>query len=167
MAIDSVKCFFAIKSKLSQQFVERLELASRCFGIAPRINTGRLIPQIVGPDADAAHLMQVALVTARNRVVLKWPLGASRSRYCPNRLIKSREGVFATTSSSKPSLRHISRKIARSPFAAKLTPASHAARFRRTLFLVLRLFAPAPDVLPLMLFRNASSRLITLPLSSS
>jgi 16S rRNA (guanine1516-N2)-methyltransferase len=45
----------------------------------PRNNTAqtkkgmRLIRDIVGIDSDAAHLMQVALDTARNRVVLKWP----------------------------------------------------------------------------------------------
>lgn len=33
----------------------------------------RLIREIVGTDPDAAQLMQVALETARNRVVLKWP----------------------------------------------------------------------------------------------
>ena len=36
----------------------------------------RLIREIVGTDPDAAQLMQVALETARNRVVLKWPLRA-------------------------------------------------------------------------------------------
>lgn len=33
----------------------------------------RQIREIVGVDADAADLMRVALATARNRVVLKWP----------------------------------------------------------------------------------------------
>jgi len=33
----------------------------------------RQIREIVGVDADAAALMQVALASARNRVVLKWP----------------------------------------------------------------------------------------------
>lgn len=48
----------------------------------PRNNTAlvkkemRLIREIVGTDPDAAQLMQVALETARNRVVLKWPLRA-------------------------------------------------------------------------------------------
>jgi len=36
----------------------------------------RLIREIVGVDADAARLMQVALDTAQSRVVLKWPLRA-------------------------------------------------------------------------------------------
>lgn len=36
----------------------------------------RLVREIVGTDPDAAQLMQVALETARNRVVLKWPLRA-------------------------------------------------------------------------------------------
>lgn len=36
----------------------------------------RLIRDIVGTDLDAAQLMQVALETAQNRVVLKWPLRA-------------------------------------------------------------------------------------------
>ena len=43
----------------------------------------RLIREIVGTDADAAHLMQVALVTARNRVVLKWPLRAKSMPVLP------------------------------------------------------------------------------------
>ncbi len=34
----------------------------------------RLLRDIVGTDGDAAELMQVALATARKRVVLKWPL---------------------------------------------------------------------------------------------
>ncbi|MEP9371733.1 class I SAM-dependent methyltransferase [Mesorhizobium sp. KR1-2] len=48
----------------------------------PRGNTAlvkkemRLIREIVGTDPDALQLMQVALETARNRVVLKWPLRA-------------------------------------------------------------------------------------------
>lgn len=48
----------------------------------PRNNTAlvkkemRLIREIVGTDPDAAQLMQIALETARNRVVLKWPLRA-------------------------------------------------------------------------------------------
>lgn len=48
----------------------------------PRGNTAlvkkemRLIREIVGTDPDAAHLMQVALQSAQNRVVLKWPLRA-------------------------------------------------------------------------------------------
>lgn len=48
----------------------------------PRNNTAlvkkemRLIREIVGTDPDAAQLMQVALESARNRVVLKWPLRA-------------------------------------------------------------------------------------------
>lgn len=48
----------------------------------PRGNTAlvkkemRLIREIVGTDPDAAHLMQVALQAAQNRVVLKWPLRA-------------------------------------------------------------------------------------------
>jgi 16S rRNA (guanine1516-N2)-methyltransferase len=48
----------------------------------PRNNTAlvkkemRLIREIVGTDPDALQLMQVALETARNRVVLKWPLRA-------------------------------------------------------------------------------------------
>jgi len=48
----------------------------------PRSNTAlvkkemRLIREIVGTDPDAAQLMQVALETAHNRVVLKWPLRA-------------------------------------------------------------------------------------------
>ena len=33
----------------------------------------RLIREIVGTDQDAVELMQVALETASNRVVLKWP----------------------------------------------------------------------------------------------
>jgi 16S rRNA (guanine1516-N2)-methyltransferase len=33
----------------------------------------RLLRQLVGPDLDALELMQVALATARERVVLKWP----------------------------------------------------------------------------------------------
>ncbi len=33
----------------------------------------RIIREIVGVDSDAAELMQVALATARKRVVLKWP----------------------------------------------------------------------------------------------
>ena len=46
----------------------------------PRHNTAlvkkemRLIREIVGTDPDAAQLMQVALESARYRVVLKWPL---------------------------------------------------------------------------------------------
>jgi 16S rRNA (guanine1516-N2)-methyltransferase len=36
-----------------------------------------LIRDLVGPDDDAAALMEVALDTARNRVVLKWPKGAA------------------------------------------------------------------------------------------
>ncbi|PWJ84641.1 16S rRNA (guanine1516-N2)-methyltransferase [Pseudaminobacter salicylatoxidans] len=36
----------------------------------------RLIREIVGTDPDASQLMQVALETARNRVVLKWPMRA-------------------------------------------------------------------------------------------
>jgi 16S rRNA (guanine1516-N2)-methyltransferase len=45
----------------------------------PRTNTAlvkkemRQIREIVGTDPDALHLMQVALASARNRVVLKWP----------------------------------------------------------------------------------------------
>ncbi|NKB49086.1 MAG: 16S rRNA methyltransferase [Alphaproteobacteria bacterium] len=35
-----------------------------------------LIREIVGTDDDGAELMQVALTTAGNRVVLKWPKGA-------------------------------------------------------------------------------------------
>jgi 16S rRNA (guanine1516-N2)-methyltransferase len=48
----------------------------------PRGNTAlvkkemRLIREIVGTDPDALQLMQIALETARNRVVLKWPLRA-------------------------------------------------------------------------------------------
>lgn len=48
----------------------------------PRNNTAlvkkemRLIREIVGVDADAARLMQVALASAQSRVVLKWPLRA-------------------------------------------------------------------------------------------
>lgn len=34
----------------------------------------RQVRDIVGPDEDSAELMQVALATARNRVVLKWPM---------------------------------------------------------------------------------------------
>jgi 16S rRNA (guanine1516-N2)-methyltransferase len=34
----------------------------------------RLIRDIVGIDADSEQLMHVALESARNRVVLKWPL---------------------------------------------------------------------------------------------
>lgn len=36
-----------------------------------------LIRGIVGTDEDAVALMEVALATARNRVVLKWPKGAA------------------------------------------------------------------------------------------
>lgn len=36
----------------------------------------RLIRDIVGTDPDSAELMKVALQTAQNRVVLKWPLRA-------------------------------------------------------------------------------------------
>lgn len=36
----------------------------------------RIIRQIVGTDPDAEKLMQIALATASNRVVLKWPLRA-------------------------------------------------------------------------------------------
>ena len=36
-----------------------------------------LIRQIVGTDDDVVELMEVALRVARNRVVLKWPQGAS------------------------------------------------------------------------------------------
>ncbi|NNE86075.1 MAG: class I SAM-dependent methyltransferase [Alphaproteobacteria bacterium] len=36
-----------------------------------------LIRDLVGTDDDAAALMEVALATARNRVVLKWPKGAA------------------------------------------------------------------------------------------
>jgi len=36
----------------------------------------RLLSGIVGPDEDAHELMQVALASARERVVLKWPLRA-------------------------------------------------------------------------------------------
>jgi len=36
----------------------------------------RLIRDIVGNDDDSAELMQVALATARRRVVLKWPMRA-------------------------------------------------------------------------------------------
>ena len=48
----------------------------------PRGNTAlvkkemRLIREIVGMDPDAESLMLVALASARNRVVLKWPLRA-------------------------------------------------------------------------------------------
>jgi 16S rRNA (guanine1516-N2)-methyltransferase len=37
----------------------------------------RLLSGIVGPDEDAQELMQVALASARERVVLKWPLRAA------------------------------------------------------------------------------------------
>jgi 16S rRNA (guanine1516-N2)-methyltransferase len=37
----------------------------------------RLIREIVGTDEDQLELMQVALASARNRVVLKWPLRAA------------------------------------------------------------------------------------------
>lgn len=49
----------------------------------PRGNTAlvkkemRQIREIVGTDADAAQLMLVALASAQNRVVLKWPLRAA------------------------------------------------------------------------------------------
>jgi 16S rRNA (guanine1516-N2)-methyltransferase len=36
----------------------------------------RLIRDIVGTDPDSAELMRIALETAQNRVVLKWPLRA-------------------------------------------------------------------------------------------
>jgi len=36
----------------------------------------RQIREIVGTDEDSLELMQVALSTASNRVVLKWPLRA-------------------------------------------------------------------------------------------
>lgn len=36
----------------------------------------RMIREIVGTDADAAELMNIALATAGKRVVLKWPLRA-------------------------------------------------------------------------------------------
>lgn len=55
----------------------------------PRNNTAlvkkemRLIREIVGTDPDAAQLMQVALETARNRVVLKWPLRAEPMALLP------------------------------------------------------------------------------------
>jgi len=38
----------------------------------------RQIRQIVGVDADAGALMKIALATARNRVVLKWPQKADK-----------------------------------------------------------------------------------------
>ena len=49
----------------------------------PRRNTAlvkqemRLLSSIVGADEDAHELMQVALASARERVVLKWPLRAA------------------------------------------------------------------------------------------
>jgi len=49
----------------------------------PRQNTAlvkqemRLLSGIVGADEDAHELMQVALASARDRVVLKWPLRAT------------------------------------------------------------------------------------------
>jgi 16S rRNA (guanine1516-N2)-methyltransferase len=49
----------------------------------PRRNTAlvkqemRLLSGIVGPDEDAHELMQAALASARERVVLKWPLRAA------------------------------------------------------------------------------------------
>lgn len=49
----------------------------------PRQNTAlvkqemRLLSSIVGADEDAHELMQVALTSARDRVVLKWPLRAA------------------------------------------------------------------------------------------
>lgn len=39
-------------------------------------NEMRLIRKIVGEDLDVLELMQVALATATNRVVLKWPMRA-------------------------------------------------------------------------------------------
>ncbi|PHS78625.1 MAG: 16S rRNA methyltransferase [Rhodospirillaceae bacterium] len=39
-------------------------------------NEMRLIRKIVGEDLDVLELMQVALKTAQNRVVLKWPMRA-------------------------------------------------------------------------------------------
>lgn len=39
-------------------------------------NELRLIREIVGTDEDSVELMKVALATASNRVVLKWPLRA-------------------------------------------------------------------------------------------
>lgn len=48
----------------------------------PRGNTAlvkkemRLVREIVGTDPDAEKLMQIALESAQNRVVLKWPLRA-------------------------------------------------------------------------------------------
>ncbi|MGQ0683596.1 class I SAM-dependent methyltransferase [Bradyrhizobium sp.] len=49
----------------------------------PRRNTAlvkkemRQLSSIVGADEDAAELMRIALATARERVVLKWPLRAA------------------------------------------------------------------------------------------
>jgi 16S rRNA (guanine1516-N2)-methyltransferase len=49
----------------------------------PRRNTAlvkqemRLLSGLVGPDSDAFDLMQVALVSAVKRVVLKWPARAA------------------------------------------------------------------------------------------
>lgn len=40
-------------------------------------NELRLIREIVGPDEDCVELMKVALATARQRVVLKWPQRAT------------------------------------------------------------------------------------------
>jgi 16S rRNA (guanine1516-N2)-methyltransferase len=37
----------------------------------------RLLSRIVGADKDAGSLMRVALESARERVVLKWPLHAA------------------------------------------------------------------------------------------
>ncbi len=43
----------------------------------------RLIREIVGTDQDSVELMQVALATARNRVVLKWPQKADPMQGIP------------------------------------------------------------------------------------
>jgi len=78
----------------------------------------RLIREIVGTDPDASQLMQAALETARNRVVLKWPLRAEPMPALPKPshqiLGKSiRYDVFVkakivTTTSSVHRARHLS-----------------------------------------------------------
>lgn len=61
----------------------------------------RQVREIVGTDEDAVELMQVALKTAKNRVVLKWPAKADPMagiRACSHQIIgkSTRYDVFMT-----------------------------------------------------------------------